>query len=109
MKTFRTLDLAIEFYGKVEEQKMTGNLRDQLLRAASSISLNLSEGNAKSSVKEKKRFYQIAYASLKECQTILKLSKIADTEIIQMADHLGASVYKLMKSEITTIQYSEYS
>ena len=56
MRNFRTLDLAIDFYEQAERLKITGHLRDQLLRAASSISLNLSEGNAKRSVKDKKRF-----------------------------------------------------
>lgn len=109
MKIFRTLELAIEFYGLVEASKVAGHLREQLLRAASSISLNLSEGNAKSSVKEKKRFYQMAYASLQECKTILTLLKSKDEEIIKKADHLGASLYKLMKSEITSILISEPS
>lgn len=100
MKTFRTLDLAIEFYGKVEEQKVTGNLRDQLLRAASSISLNLSEGNAKRTEKEKKRYYHTAYASCQECKTIFKLAKVDNKEVIDLADKLGAWLYKLLKSEI---------
>jgi four helix bundle protein len=108
MKTFRTLDLAIEFYSLVENAKVSGHLRDQLLRAASSVPLNLSEGNAKSSIKEKKRFYQIAYASLQECKTILILVKNEDKELVKQADHLGASLYKLVKSEITTILNPDY-
>ena len=95
MKTFRTLDLAIEFH----EQAMTlkdvnGHLRDQLLRAAASIPLNLSEGNAKSSVKEKKRFYQTAYGSFKECQTLFKMMKLSDEKVVATADHLGASHFQ---------------
>ena len=42
MKNFRTLELAIEFYEKAEALELTGNMRDQLHRAASSISLNFS-------------------------------------------------------------------
>lgn len=103
MKKFRTLEMAIEFYKDAEANKVTGNLRDQLLRASSSIALNLSEGNAKFSVKEKKRFYQIAYASLKETQTILKLIQPEDPNLIRKADHLGASLFKLMQSRITEV------
>ena len=108
MKTFRTLELSEKFYQMSEETDLKGNLRDQLLRASSSIALNLAEGNAKQSVKEKKRYYRTAYASLKECQTISKLGKVDDKEIIGTADYLGASLWKLMNSEITTIQNSGY-
>ena len=104
MVKFITLELAVEFYQIVEELKVKGNLRDQLLRAASSISLNLSEGNAKGSVKEKKRFYKIAYASQQECLTILRLIKIReDEEVFGRADHIGACLYKLLKSNIRSI------
>lgn len=106
MKTFRTLELAIEFYKQTEQLNIKGNLRDQLSRASSSIALNLSEGNAKSSVKEKKRFYQIAYASQKECQTLFKLANIEDPEAIKLADHLGANIYKLLKAEIQVLKRS---
>lgn len=98
MKTFRTLDLAVEFYGKVENLKVPSHLKDQLLRASSSVSLNLAEGNAKFSYRDKKRIYQIAMGSLRETQTILKLAKIDDLDILNAADRLGASLYKLLKS-----------
>ena len=78
-----------------------GNLRDQLLRASSSVALTLAEGNAKSSVKEKKRYYQMAYASLKECQAIFKITRLKNKEILACADHLGACLYKLNKAEIS--------
>jgi four helix bundle protein len=57
VKTFRTLDLAVEFYQLVQDLEIRGNLKDQLQRAASSISLNLSEGNAKGAVNEKRHFF----------------------------------------------------
>lgn len=104
MKTFRTLDLSVEFYEMSEKSDIKGNLRDQLLRAASSISLNLSEGNAKRTQKEKKRYYHTAYASCQECKTILKLAKIEDEAMIDHADKLGAWLYKLLKSEIPTLK-----
>ena len=39
MKTFRTLDLATDFYSRVQKLKIEGHLRDQLLRGSSSIAL----------------------------------------------------------------------
>jgi len=103
MSTFRTLELAIEFYKKCEAIKVSGPLRDQLLRASSSISLNLAEGNAKISVKEKRRYFQTAYGSIKECQTIFRLLELEDENVSQMANHLGASLYKLMNSKISAM------
>lgn len=96
MKDFKTLELAIEYYRLVENLKMPRHLRDQLLRAASSVSLNLAEGNAKFSFADKKRIYQIALGSFRECQTILKLANHENEEIAQLSDHLGACLYKLV-------------
>ncbi|MCM2281902.1 MAG: four helix bundle protein [Bdellovibrionaceae bacterium] len=107
MKSFRALDLSVEFYNLSEQSDIKGHLRDQLMRAASSISLNLSEGNAKRTVPEKKRYYQMAYASTQECKTILRLAKVDGTRINQVLDHLGASVFKLLKSDIRGLQISE--
>lgn len=95
MKTFRTLDLAVEYYGLVEAIKLPHHLKEQLLKAASSISLNLSEGNAKRSYADKKRIYQIALGSFRESQTILRLAKHKDLELEKLADNLGACLYKL--------------
>lgn len=98
MKSFRTLDLAIEFYSLVEPLKMPTHLREQILRSASSIPLNLAEGNAKYSKLDKMRIYQIAMGSLRETQVILKLAKIEDLKILSHSDKLAASLYKLIES-----------
>ena len=100
MKTFRTLDLAVEFYDLVLTLSASGGLRDQLHRSASSIALNLSEGNAKSSANDKRYFFQTAYGSLRECQTIFRLLKIEDKKVIEAADRLGANLYRLVNSDI---------
>ena len=109
MKSFRTLDLSVEFYELSERSDVKGNLRDQLLRAASSISLNLSEGNAKRTPKEKRRYYHTAYASTQECKTILRLIKSQDPNLADTIDKLGASIYKLMNAKIHTLRYTEDS
>lgn len=99
-KPFRTLDLAIEFYELTQKVEAKGHLKDQLLRAASSISLNLAEGNGKRSVNEKRHFFQTAYASLRECKTIFELLKLDKDACVDKADHLGASLYRLIHSDI---------
>lgn len=107
MKTFRTLELSEKFYHLTETLNLNGNLRDQLTRASSSIALNLAEGNAKPSVKEKRRYYQTAYASLKECQSILRLAKIENEQINEKANFLGACLYKLTAADLTTATFQK--
>jgi len=103
MANFRTLDLAVEVHRKAEKLEIKDHLKDQLFRAMTSIPLNLAEGNGKYSPKEKKRYYQTAYASQKECQTILKLARIEDEELLGQLDHLGACLYKLLKATNPTL------
>lgn len=93
---FRTYDLAIEFYKQSQKIKVPQHLRNQLDRAASSVSMNLAEGNAKFSFKEKARIYQIAYGSFRECQAIFELAEITDIELLAKSKHLGSSLYRLV-------------
>lgn len=100
MQTFKTLDLAVEFYDQAVKLDIVGHLRDQLHRAAASIPLNLSEGNAKGSAKGKRNFFHMAYGSLRECQVIFRLLKVEDVTVLKTADQLGASLYKLVNSDL---------
>ncbi len=75
-------------------QKLPFNLKDQLERAASSIVLNLAEGSARTSVKERKRFYVIEFASLREVQALIDMEDSLAL-LNKVADQLGASLYKL--------------
>ncbi|MCB0384210.1 MAG: four helix bundle protein [Bdellovibrionales bacterium] len=92
---FRSLDLAVEFCQQVKLLKLPIHLRDQMLRASSSVALNLAEGSGKPSPKDKKRFYSIALGSLRECQAIMRIEGIEDLKLLDLTDHLGASIYKL--------------
>ena len=47
--------------------------RDQLLRASQSIPLNIAEGNGKLPSHDRRRFFQIANGSARECGAILDI------------------------------------
>jgi four helix bundle protein len=98
MKPFFTLELAIEFYQISKGIKLPVHLKNQFLRASSSVALNLSEGSAKPTLADRKKFYFIALGSLRECQTILRLQPSSDAAVGSKADFLGACLYKLCKS-----------
>lgn len=97
-KRFRTLDLAVQFYKLAQQVDVPRHLRDQLDRASSSISLNLAEGNAKFSFKDKARIYQIAYGSFRECQAIFQLIDSTDENLAAITKHLGSTLYRLIEA-----------
>jgi four helix bundle protein len=78
--------------------KLKGPLRDQLIRASSSIALNLREGAAQPTVKNKIRFYFISLGSLREVQAIIDLKKL--DQLKGPADKLGAHLYKLCHQKL---------
>lgn len=69
----------------------------QLRRAAVSISSNIAEGAARSSVKEKKRFYEIARSSLVEVDTQLEIAlTINYYSNNKKVDYLLLNVFKII-------------
>ena len=102
-KNFRTYDLALQFYKEthsegtgIKNKLQTAELRDQFHRATLSVVLNLSEGSAKPTIRDRKKFYSIALASLREVQTLLDISE--NEKFSLKADNLAAHLYKLCKS-----------
>ncbi|MCB0319262.1 MAG: four helix bundle protein [Bdellovibrionales bacterium] len=90
--------MAVKFYRLVKTLKLKRHLKDQLERAASSVALNLAEGSGRFTRKDQKRFYHIAFASLRECQAVLDLADKTEKEMIELADSLAAHIYCLIKS-----------
>ena len=93
MKTFRTYQLAKAFYHKASALDIKGPMRDQFRRASLSIVLNLGEGSAKPTSKDRKRFYFIALGSLREVQCMLDIMN--HRALIKDADILAAHLYRL--------------
>ena len=96
MKKFRTYQLAVQFYKLGRSINLPRHLKDQFLRASSSIVLNLAEGSAKSSQADRRKFYEISLASTKECQAILELE--SNEELSRLLDTLAAHSYRLVQS-----------
>ena len=92
-KNFRTYQLAKELYRMSRGIKLSGAFKDQFERALLSIPLNLAEGSAKPTRKDRRRFYFIALGSLREVQAILELSE--SSHLIDTADVLGAHLFRL--------------
>ena len=97
LKTFETYQLAVEFHRQVREVRFPAYLKDQVLRASSSIALNLAEGSGKESVKDQRRFYFIALGSFRECEAVLDLCPPAEPSIREFADRLGGCLYRLCR------------
>ncbi len=95
---FRTYDLAVEFYRLTLSLRLPRHLKDQMSRAASSIALNLAEGDVRPTTADRRHFFSIAFGSLKECQAILSLLPAAEPATLELADKLGASLYRLVKN-----------
>ncbi|MEW6055541.1 MAG: four helix bundle protein [Bdellovibrionota bacterium] len=95
IRNFLAYELAIELHRKTQEIELKHYMKDQLLRASQSVVLNLAEGSAKPTKRDKARFYAIAFGSIREIQAIFDLIQIKDDEILDLADHIAACVYKL--------------
>ena len=98
MKNFRTFDLAVEFYKFAKTLPLKGPVKNQFARASLSISLNLAEGRGRKTLRDQRRFFDIALGSLRECQAIMKIEGLNKTDEFKLLDRLGASVYLLIKN-----------
>ena len=68
--------LAVEFHRAVvplARARGLASLRDQMMRAAESVVLNIAEGAGRTSRGDKRRFYEIALGSIVECAGVLEL------------------------------------
>ncbi len=94
VKKFRTYQLAKELFKRTRHLTFSFMIKEQFDRAMLSVVLNLAEGAAKSSAKDRRRFFSVAMGSLREVQAILEISNY--DELTNEADKLGAHIHKLI-------------
>ena len=96
MHEFRSLKEATKLYQMAKKQKLKAFMKDQLLRASSSVALNLAEGNARRTPKDRLRFFNISLSSLRETQMIAELENLQ--ELTKQADKVGGMIYVLNRN-----------
>jgi len=107
--------LVYELIKKLPADEKYG-LSSQMKRSAVSISSNIAEGFARNSVKESKRFYNIAKASLEElksqfqiCFDLEYLGKEDSDKVVDLMDYVGALIYKWSNSQEKNLNNSRAS
>ena len=96
MKNFKCYQMAKEQYLNIQKLRLKSYVRDQIDRASLSVCLNLAEGSGKSSIKDRRRFYEMAFASHREVQAILEI--IHQPDLTQKADQLGGALFCLIRA-----------
>lgn len=96
MKKFKTYQMALEFYKKSKEVEISDKiLKDQFRRSSLSIVLNIAKGYGRSTTKDRRRFYVMAFGSLRETQCLLEV--LGENNLIIEADRLAACLLQLCK------------
>jgi four helix bundle protein len=100
---------SLHFYIACKSISQNANLdrhvKDQLIRAAYSIVLNIAEGSGRKSPADRKNFFTISRASVFECAAILdvlKLEDLLDTEIhsknLQLASEISKMLFVMVRN-----------
>jgi four helix bundle protein len=66
-------------------------------RASLSVVLNLAEGSGKRTERDRKRFYSIAYGSIRDVQAILDIT-FQKKSMLRLSDMTAAHIFKLIKN-----------
>ena len=93
---FKCHTMAVEIYKKCKKLRVPSYIKIQLLRASSSVALNLNEGNDRRTTKDRVKFFNIAYTSLKEVESIMMLEEIK--HLNEEIDQLSAMIFVLIRN-----------
>ena len=81
--------------------------RDQWLRAAQSIPLNIAEGNGKQGLKDKSRYFEIARGSALECASMHAVLRVCDAIDSESNTHGKLELKRIVSMLTRLIQRSQ--
>jgi four helix bundle protein len=95
----------------LESTPRTGDVKDQLDRASSSVAFNTAEGNGKYTPKDRCRFFDIAHGSALECAAgldVLVARKKATPEQIRAGKQSLQKIVQMLMGQIKRNSQREY-
>ena len=109
-------DFVVEIFKQMKNfPKEEHNIISQMKRAALSIPLNIAEGSAKASNREFSYYLNVAYASAKEVEVLLDLSKdlsyLSEQDFLLLApklDELNAKLFLFLRNVESRIPGKRY-
>lgn len=97
MKNFRTFHLALEFYKGCQKVRIKNTvIRNQFERASLSIVLNVAEGAGRITERDRRKFFSIAFGSLRETQCLLMI--LQRDHLLTDSESVAACLYKLIQN-----------
>lgn len=107
LENFTAFQMAKEMYWVCRTVKVSRVLQDQLLRASSSVALNLSEASGRRTPDDQRRHYAIAFGSLQECRSILELERVDNPRLHDLGDQLAAILFTLSRKKLQSTRQSK--
>ncbi len=105
----KAMTLVVEIYRMTDEfpRKEQYRLTDQLCRSVVSVPSNIAEGSARKSTKDYIRFLNIAYASLMECETQVRIAQslnYIDEEALLRMLQLTREIARMLNALMTSLK-----
>ena len=100
LDVFRASLEFVRYVSRLKRVAIQGDRRQQLLRAADSIALNIAEGAALGAGNNQRRYYRTALGSASECVAVLVILEAHGRELgrgRELLTRIGAMLWRLIR------------